>query len=115
MPTLQRLHHQDERRQLQPHDVCRVRLRVLLALHEGDLRPALPQVSGAAARASPGLRGGVRCLRWTFTLPLQRSASEILLFLTQRGGLCPQLCGVRVFSSHTEKKAPDAIVFESSW
>lgn len=44
VPALQRIHHQDERRELQPHDVCGVRLRVLLAVHEGDLRPALPQV-----------------------------------------------------------------------
>lgn len=43
--TLCRLHHQDERRQLQSHDLRRVRLRVLLAVHEGNIRPALPEVS----------------------------------------------------------------------
>lgn len=45
MSTLRRLHHQDERRQLQSHDLRRLWLRVLLAMHEGDIRPALPEVS----------------------------------------------------------------------
>ena len=39
-------HRQDGRRLVQPHHVQRVRLRVLLALHEGDQRPALPFALG---------------------------------------------------------------------
>lgn len=44
MPSLCSLHHQDERRKLQSHDLRRLRLWVLLALHEGDLWPALFKV-----------------------------------------------------------------------
>lgn len=48
-----RLHHQDERRQLQSHDLRRLRLRVLLAVHEGNIRPALPEVSSCTQAAKP--------------------------------------------------------------
>ena len=44
MPALRRLHHEDQRWQLQPHELHRVRLPVLLAVHAGDHRRALPQV-----------------------------------------------------------------------
>ena len=37
-------HRQDGRRLVQSHDVRRLWRRVLLALHEGDIRPALSQV-----------------------------------------------------------------------
>lgn len=48
-----RLHHQDERWQLQSHDMRRLRLRVLLAVHEGNIRPALPEVSSCTEAAKP--------------------------------------------------------------
>lgn len=44
MSPLRRLHHEDQRRQLQPHELHRVRLSVLLAVYAGDHRRALPQV-----------------------------------------------------------------------
>lgn len=34
---------QDGRRFLQPHGLCHLRIRVLLAVHEGDQRSALPE------------------------------------------------------------------------
>jgi hypothetical protein len=43
LSSLQRADREDGRRVVQPHDVRGLRRRVLLALHEGDLRPALPQ------------------------------------------------------------------------
>ena len=43
VPPLQRVDREDGRRLLQPHDVRGVRGGVLLALHEGDFGPALPQ------------------------------------------------------------------------
>lgn len=36
-------HRQDGRRFLQPHDVCPMRFRVLLVVHEGNQRLALPE------------------------------------------------------------------------
>lgn len=48
-----RLHHQDERWQLQSHDLRRLWLRVLLAVHEGNIRPALPEVSSCTEAAKP--------------------------------------------------------------
>ena len=46
LPALLRPDRQDGGRELQPHDVRGLRRRVLLALHEGDLGPALPQSVG---------------------------------------------------------------------
>ena len=46
LPALLRPDRQDGGRELQPHDVRCLRRRVLLALHEGDLGPALPQSVG---------------------------------------------------------------------
>lgn len=51
-----RLHHQDERWQLQSHDLRRLRLRVLLAVHEGNIRPALPEVAAAPRQPNPNVR-----------------------------------------------------------
>lgn len=44
MSSLRRLHHEDQRRQLQPHELHRVCLSVLLAVYAGDHRRPLPQV-----------------------------------------------------------------------
>ena len=44
MSTLLGFHYQDGRRLLQSHDLRGLRRRVLLALHERNLRPTLPQV-----------------------------------------------------------------------
>ena len=44
VPSLRRLHHEDQWWQLQPHELHRVCLSVLLAVHAGDHRRALPQV-----------------------------------------------------------------------
>ena len=38
VPAVPRANREDGRRVLQPHDLLRVRLRILLALHEGDIR-----------------------------------------------------------------------------
>ena len=46
LPPLQRPDREDGRRLVQPHDLRGLRRRVLLALHEGDLGPALPQPVG---------------------------------------------------------------------
>lgn len=89
VPALQRLHHQDERRELQPYDLRRVRLRVLLALHEGDLGPALPQVGAGAGRGAP--LGAGRRLAACCSSPCVYNQSAKFSFLTQR---CE-------FSSHT--------------
>ena len=43
LPTLQHPDRENGRRVLQPHDVCCLRHRVLLALHERDFGPALPE------------------------------------------------------------------------
>ena len=44
LSAVRRIHHEDQRRQLQPNELHRVCLSVLLALHAGDHRCALPQV-----------------------------------------------------------------------
>jgi len=41
LPQMFGPHCENGRRQLQPHDLCSVWVRVLLAVHEGDIRPAL--------------------------------------------------------------------------
>ena len=43
MPSVPGAHREDGRRLLQPHDVRSLWLWILLALHERDQRPALPQ------------------------------------------------------------------------
>lgn len=57
MPSLRRLHHEDQRWQLQPHELHRVCLSVLLAVHAGDHRRALPQVFELASCAGFSRRG----------------------------------------------------------